>query len=623
MQFLKGNGDGTLVPSYDIFILPLYHYPLFSYDLNHDGRADGIMFDNGSGTTITIPGAPTPALQVTLANYVINGNSNCGFVFANVSSASSRNVTFASSVSGVVLATSVALPAGALSAQFCYTLAPGYDQTRVHDIQATLDGDTATVYASQGYVQPFGISLSSATTDPLYPGGQTDPVTVTVNGQGNYAGTVTLGCNGLPAGFSCTFTPSEVTVGPGAPASAQIVIQTPTGVFETPAVTITADDGVSVERQTLTVQVTRLRISVATPSALVESATPGTTTTSLDVTGIAPFTFTCSGLPAGATCNVSEAQTPSLGNFTATITVPAGVTPANSPLTIAVQSGGYSAQTSETVAIFSVNVQAPPSNQDWAPSPSSASVSFPVQFANLPNAVTLGCTLDGLSACQTTTAGLPNSTTAISETLNVPSGIAAGQHTLTVSVTVGGSSPLTYPFPFWIADFNGTLGANTASTSANGSASVTDTLTATAGFSSTIALSCAGASQIACSFQPSSVNLAGGTPATFTATLAASNSAANHSEAIRGRKAPVMTLALLLPAAFAVAGVRRRWRRTALWMLAGMTICGVLTCCGGSGGAAGSGGSSSPSTYNVTIVGRDTSLGVQHNLGSVTVTVNH
>jgi hypothetical protein len=626
MQFLAGKGDGTLVPTYDAFGFPLY--PLFAYDFNLDGRADAVMFDSGGGTTITIPGAPAPALQMGLMNYVINGNSNCGVVFANVPSSSGRTITLSTSVAGVLLPGSVALPAGTLSAQFCYTLASTYDQTRVHDIQATLDGDTAVAYASQAYVPPFGLSLSSTKTDPFYQGGQTAPVTVNVNPQGNYGGTLTLGCSGLPAGFSCMFTPSQLTVTPGTPASAQIVIQTTAGIFGETPITVSADDGVSIERLPLTLEIAALGINAAASGAFIQDMSPGTTTTTVNVNGIPPYSFSCSGLPMGATCQFSGTQQPypTPSQITVSIALPSGVSPANSAFTVTAQSGGFTAQTSETLSVFGFTVQAPAANKDWAPSPSSPNVSFPVQVTNLAGApATVGCALDGVAVCQTTGMGVNNSTTSIAAILNIPSGLAVGQHTLAVSMIVAGI-PQNYSFPFWIADFSGSLSANSVTMTAGSSASVTGTLTATTGFSSAIVVSCSTPSQIWCTLQPSPVNLAGGTPVTFTANLQAAAFAANGPHTTLGRTAPAMALALLLPAGLALFGVRSRWRRAVLSALIVAAITpGVGSCGGGGSGKVSSGGNNPPppSNYTVTIVARDSSFGIQHNLGTISVTVNH
>jgi len=629
-QFLAGNGDGTLVPTYDVFGFPSFTYPLQAYDLNGDRRADQVMFDGGGGNTITVPGAPPPALQLYLENYVINGSSNCGVVFANVPVSSARTVTLRTSVPDVLLPGATALPSGALSVQFCYTLAATYDETRVHDIRATLDGDTATAYASQAYVPPFGVSLSSEKADPVYEGGQTAPVTVNVNPQGKYTGVLKLSCSGLPAGFNCAFSPSQLTVSPGVSSTAQVVVQTAPGLNGDVPITIIADDGVSIERHTLTLEIANLSITTMTVNALVQDTSPGTATTDVIVNGIPPFTLSCNGLPAGTACQFSGTQQtyPVPSDITITIALPAGISPANSTFTVTAQSGGFTVQTSETLGVFEFTMHAPSASQDWASSPSSPSVSFPVLFTNLADApATVTCTLDGATVCQTASISVRNSTTSIQEFLNLPSGVAVGKHNLTVSETVAGI-PRTFNFPFWIAEFSGTISANSVTIASGGSASVAGTLTATSGFSSSIVVFCAAPSQIMCTFQPSPVNLTGGTPATFTARLQVSSVAANHSPAKYSFVVPELALALLLPAGFALFGVHKRWRRIWLAVVLGTVLSFCVSSCGSSSGASGSGsgGGNSPpppSNYSVSFVARDSTFLVEHTIGSVTVTVNH
>lgn len=626
--FLAGNGDGTLTPTYDIFAFPSYTYPLQAYDFNLDGRADQIMFDNGGGNTITFPGVPAPALQMGLQNYVIDGNSNCGVVFANVPSSSARTITLSSSISGVLLPGSIALPGDALSAQFCYTLASTYDQSRVHDIQATLDGDTATLYASQLYQPPFAVSLSAAQTNPLYQGEKTDLITVSINPRGSYTGTLKLACSGLPSGFSCSFSPGQVSVSAGVAVTSQVVVQTASGFTGELPITIVADDGVSIERQTLTLQIAELAISGTAANAFVQDTSPGTTTTHVSVTGIPPYTLSCSGLPPGGTCQFSGTQNPypQLSDFTVAISLPAGISPSNSNFAVTAQSGSRSAQVNETLSVFSFDLLAPATKQDWAPSPSSPSISFPFEAANLGGApATIGCTLDGTAVCQTTNLGVNYSTTSISTALNIPSGIATGQHSLVISATVAGIQQ-TYSFPFWIADFSGTLAANTLSTTAGGSGSVNGTLNATTAFSSSITLSCSNTAQVSCTFQPSPLNLVGGTTTNFTITLKASSLASNHSPFMHRRSSRGAVLALLLPAAFVMFWVRRYRRPTALFLLlAGAIGMGVSSCGGGNGASSNTGGGTShtPTSYSVSVIARDNSFGIEHNVGTISVTVAH
>jgi len=405
------------------------------------------------------------------------------------------------------------------------------------------------------------------------------------------------------------------------------VVQTTQDISGEVPITLVADDGVGIERVSLKLEIANLAITAMAPDAFVQDMSPGTTSTVVSVSGLPPYTFTCSGLPAGATCQFSGEQQPypTASDITVTIALPSGMNPGNSSFTVTAQSGGLTAQTSETLSVFTFTMQAPAAKQDWGPSPGSLNVSFPVQVTNLAGAsATVACTLDGVSVCQTTGQGVNNSTTSISEALNIPSGFTPGQHTLAVSATVAGI-PQSYTFPFWIADFSGALAANSVTTSAGGSVTLTGTLTATSGFSSTIFLSCSGPLQIACNFQPSPVSLVGGAPSTFTLTLQASSVAENQPPEMESRALHAIALSLMLPAGFAVFGMRKRWRNIALYALLAAMISLAVSSCGGSG-AGGTGGTKlppPPATYSVTLIARESSFGLDHTIGTITVTVNH
>ncbi len=68
------------------------------------------------------------------------------------------------SVLGVVLPESITVPAGATSANFCFTLDGAYDPHQVFDITATMAGSSATTYAAESYVAPFAVHSANPTT---------------------------------------------------------------------------------------------------------------------------------------------------------------------------------------------------------------------------------------------------------------------------------------------------------------------------------------------------------------------------------------------------------------------------------------------------------------------------
>jgi hypothetical protein len=108
--------------------------------------------------------------------------------------------------------------------------------------------------------------------------------------------------------------------------------------------------------------------------------------------------------------------------------------------------------------------------------------------------------------------------------ITVPSGAPLGVHTLTVTATDGA---LTHSgaYPFYIADYSGSL-SNSALTMGQGdSGSLTATATATAGFAGTLSFACTGATQVTCSFSPSNLQPTVNNPQTTNITVTAGYSA--------------------------------------------------------------------------------------------------
>ena len=209
-QILMGNGDGTLTPTYDLFPFAQYVYPLYAHDFDSDGFTDMLSFDYGSAGMMIQRGGPAPAIQMTLANATVTGSNGCGTIYADVISTSDRTVSLFSSVAGVTLPASVVVPANANSATFCYTLSSTYDWHQVYDVNATLDGSTATAYGSQAYTLGFAVSLSSSNAGIVYGGQNTPSVTVTVTPQPGYSSTVNLSCDNLPVGLAANSHPASL-----------------------------------------------------------------------------------------------------------------------------------------------------------------------------------------------------------------------------------------------------------------------------------------------------------------------------------------------------------------------------------------------------------------------------
>jgi hypothetical protein len=631
-QILMGNGDGSFTPTYDLFPFAPYVYPLYGHDFDGDGFTDMLSFDYGSAGLMIQRGGPAPALQITLAHPILTGTNGCGTIYADVISSADRTVSLFSSVSGVTLPGSVVLPANANSTTFCYTLSSSYDWHQVYDVRAALDGSTATAYGSQAYISGFSVSVSGSNLGTVYGGQNTPPVTVTVTAQPGYTSTVNLSCDGFPPGYSCQFSPNQIAIAPGAPASATLVVTTAPGYFSSPIVLI-ASDGNIIQRQSVTLNVAALNIS-SIASSSIEDESPGTSSELLLVYGIPPYALSCTGLPSGASCSFSgnQAAFPNASSITASVTTSAGLPTGNSHFQVVVNSGGLSASSQQTLGIFSLTLQAPSAAQDWTPPNSKPTVNFPVQSSNLPGgSITIGCTLDGSAVCQTLTMGLGAASTSVFQTLRIPAGITSGQHQLNLTTTFYGVEQ-NYTFPYYIAEFSGSLSGSAVAISVGSSATVTGTLNATTGFSDAVTLSCSAPVQITCTLTPSSVKLTSAGPQTFTVALGAGSVTARRSapgthHLVFGQG--LLALAGLLP-------LGRFLRRRCSWKtLLGALVCvcllsSIVACGsggssssggGGSGGIGGTGGGSS--SYTVTVSASASGTTDMQTLGSVAVKVNN
>jgi hypothetical protein len=627
-QFLLGNGDGTFTPTYDVFPFYIYDHPLYAYDLDGDGYADMLEVDVGTSGMHVVKGARAPALQIALKESVATGSKGCGWVFPNLASGSVRTATLSSSVSGVVLPGSVSIPANAISASFCYSLEPGFDWRNVFDINAQLDGDTATVYASDSYVFGFSETVEPTTLPTIYAGQSTQPLTVSVASSQGYRSTVRLSCEGMPAGDTCTFGTTSLDVSPDSIASTTVVFNTvpqPGNQGNNPMFTVVSDDGNIIRRQTIGIYAATLLIE--SDSTVIQTASPGSTTLDASVYGLPPYTFNCSGLPAGASCTFTGKQEsfPSISNIAIEVNVPAGTAASNFPFHINVASQSYAATLDQTLQVVGYSVQGPSTAAGQVIVGSTQNIPITITGSADGTGVgdlTISCSVDSSATCTGGSVVLSQSSQTFYLTVSIPSGTATGVHQLTVTSVFQGLTQ-TSTFPITVVDFSGTLSTTTLSMSRGASTTLTATLTGTSGFSHAISIGCSVATQnILCSVSPLSVQLMSGTPEMVKVTLTATSLAEFRVTPRSGLGRGLMTLAILFPLGFAFCA--RRYRSVLLGCLLGALLCVSVTSCGsGSSAGSGGGGGSGSNTYQISIVATAIGTSATRPVGTISVTVNH
>ncbi len=623
-QVLMGNGDGTFTPTYDVFSFNKnYFFPGYAHDLDGDGRTDLLELDGATSSMHLFKGGAAPAIQIALAAEQVTSSSGCGWVFPNLPTASDRGVTLSSSVPGVSVPASLTIPAGALSQSFCYTLDSSYDWHHVFDIRAQLGSDVAVAYASQSYVVGFSEALSPSTDQVIYPTQSTSPVTVSLTSSQGYASTVHLTCEGLPAGATCAFGSNTLSVSPSALASTTVVVHTLNTTQGGGPVIVVADDGNVTKRQAFNLTVQPLVVDAI--GSAPQSTSPGNATASILIVGIPPYQPSCSGFPAGLTCAFSGAQLPYPSNtdLGVNISVPAGLAPGAYPFTVRVASGPTTASVAFTLTITDFSLQPPTTSSDWGIAGSAVKVYVGLQPINGFNGVVnLACSTDFGGACTGGGAGVGGASTLSALSLSVPAAVPTGAHTLTV-VAVAGQVTHTAQFPFYVADYSGSLSSPSLTLTRGGNTSVTATVSVTTGFDASVSFSCSGTPELSCAFTPSTIQPTATSPSTANLTIIAGMSASARPRR-NGTSAGVLAFGLIFPFGLAlgiVGGKPRRVLHTAAVVLVVALILTSLSCGGGSGSSGG--GGSGSNKYSLTVSASAAGTNTSRALGTVNVTVNH
>jgi len=619
-QILMGNGDGTFTPTYDVFNFNKeFSYPYYAHDLNGDGQSDLLELDGATSSLHVFLSGAAPAFQIELQQPQVSGTSGCGWVFLNVPSSSDSFISLSSAVAGVVLPATVTVPAGSISQQFCFTLDSSYDWHNIFDVTAQLDSNSAVAYGSQSYLFGFSESLSSTAAQVIYPTQSTTPITVSLTSSQGYTSTVQLSCLGLPAGATCVFGSDTLNVSPAKVVSTTVVINTTSATQGINTVQILASDAAVTARQSFSLTVQPLTVGIV-GTGFPPATSPGSAAGEISILGLPPYESSCSGLPSGVTCAFTGQQVPypSFTDLTMTVSVPSGIQSGSYPFTVQVTSGPQTASAGFTLNITGFTVQGPTNATDWAPPGGNMNVNLGLlPVGGFSGTVSVTCTVDFGGTCTGGSYSVAGtSATPMNVAVSVPSGLSAGSHTLNVSAT-SGSLTSTAAFPFYIADYSGTLSQSALSLQQGGSGSLTATVDATAGFAGIVSFTCTGASQISCTFSPSTVQPAVTTPQTSNVTMSSSNAS--------GRAAPTassLTLALVIPLGtfLGLASKRRSFAGRLLLRLALFTLTFLFVSCGGSSGGGGGGGGGS-ATYSITVNATVAGLNTTRSLGTVNVTV--
>ncbi len=182
-----------------------------------------LTFVNG---LLTIAKAPT---TTTLASSNTSPGQNISVTFTATVVSTSKAAAptgFVGFYSGTTLLSNITLPASGVATYTAgFSTLGAASITAVYSGDASFSGSTSTAASETTVVSGFGVSASPSSL--TIQRGSTGTTTITFNPTGNYVGTASLACSGLPQYATCTFSPLSVTfTGNNAPQTSTLTIGT-------------------------------------------------------------------------------------------------------------------------------------------------------------------------------------------------------------------------------------------------------------------------------------------------------------------------------------------------------------------------------------------------------------
>jgi Pro-kumamolisin, activation domain/Bacterial Ig-like domain (group 3) len=316
------------------------------------------------------------------------------------------------------------------------------------------------------------------------------------------------------------------------------------------------------------------------------------------------LTFSCSGLPTGATCSFSPNNT-TQDTVTLTVTTLASMGSSSSTLTITATSGGTN-PVSNTLPVTLVvtpafSIASNPATVTVVAGQTGSATITVTAASGFNQSLTFGCSgLPSGASCTFT----PNNTTQTTIALSIATGAStvASSTPITITASTGGtsSSISTIQITLTVTGVPGfslapSVPTVTVTPGQSGSANIT--VTPTNGFSQALTYSCVGLPSLSsCAFTPNNT-------AQTTVVLSVTTTAPTTAKVVRPFGGMGIFYAALLPGLGIFLTSRKRRRG----MLGALLMLGLLTLCVGCGGSASStgGGTSNPGTpagsYTVTV----------------------
>ena len=332
LQLFQGVGDGSLVPGGIAFALPNAMKPVVGGDYRGIGVTDLLNVVGATSSIHIISAASSPNFTIAANGSPLTGTQGSVTVTLALPATTSQTVQLTSSDPKVTLPAGISFSAGEQQQSFAFTVGTGFDYSHLLAINATLGGQTATAYIAarpNGNLTP-GVTASITgpspygTTEVATSPGASIPLFLTLQSIHGYAGDFSnFLCSDLPAAASCDFAATSVALLPGGSAQVAFTVNagsaTPPGTY---ALSISAANGEMTPSVPLTFGVGGFTIA-DNPSLVVINgeAGPITTVTATFTNGyFTTVSFSCTGLPAGVTCDSPGSVYPGAASTPITLT---------------------------------------------------------------------------------------------------------------------------------------------------------------------------------------------------------------------------------------------------------------------------------------------------------------
>jgi subtilisin family serine protease len=310
VQFILGNGDGSFTPTFQRFNLGSGNpaFPNLAVDMNGDGKADFVELDGFTSAFNVIHAVPGKPFTLQYVSLPVLGTN--GIVRLTLSTAAAQDTILQLSASdlGVTVPPSVTVPAGNLTTDINFNVAPGFDTSRTFTITASNGVDSASALASvaiPGGAVGFVVSAGNNLFKALLPGQSSGDIGFTVISRGGYQTTVSGRCDGLPPGVTCQFGNPTLQIAPGRFVSTPLTLAVTTAlaIGDYPFNVTVSDQSIS-QTVPLTLHVGDVSLQLNSQSGPALSS--GFESFQLTAAAVNHFSgvvnVNCSGLPGGATC---------------------------------------------------------------------------------------------------------------------------------------------------------------------------------------------------------------------------------------------------------------------------------------------------------------------------------